>query len=60
MAIGVCRVMPVVRYGSKNVVSYDGSNYKKVFDRLKNFSDENIAYSVMDNAFAEGPYLDKD
>ena len=33
---------------------------KKVFDRLKNFSDENIAYSVMDNAFAEGPYLDKD
>lgn len=32
---------------------------KKVFDRLKNFSDENIAYAVMDNAFAEGPYLDK-
>lgn len=33
---------------------------KKAYDKLKTFSDENVAYSVMDNAFAEGPYLDKD
>lgn len=31
---------------------------KKAYDRLKGFSDENVVFSVIDNALAEGPYLE--
>ncbi len=36
----------------------DKKELKKVYDRLKGFSDENVVFSVIDNALAEGPYLE--